>query len=405
VPWQPYHSVWTLLVFGWICNYIVRMVFSPLLEPIMAEFGLSHAEGGFLFSVFFYGYVAMQVPAGLLGDRFGRKRVLVIGILLVAGASLATGLSSTLAVLVLARLVTGLAQGLYFANDRPIIAAATPPDRLAMGQGVSFSGLGVGTALGVLLGGALGELMPWRQVFLAVAVLPLVSATLIGRLVPDPGGAHGGRASSQEVAAAFRTRDLWLLAVAGIAPIWTQWLVGAWGPALFAEIGVKELGRSAVYASILGVAAPPGLLAVGALSDRLLRRGIPRRSVIAGMIAVTAVLIACVGGVVQARGPVWLLVVAVFVTSFCFWGTWAPAYALTAELAPRRAMGIAFGVLNGVAFIGALIAPYVTGWIKDWSGSFAGGCYLAAAVQLAAVPVALAVGSRRSSRAATPPAS
>jgi ACS family D-galactonate transporter-like MFS transporter len=393
VPWQPYHSVWALLVFGWICNYVVRMALSPLLEPIMAEFQLSHAEGGFLFSVFFYGYVAMQVPAGFLGDRFGRKRVLVTGILLVAGAALATGLSTTLAVLVLARLLTGLAQGMYFANDRPIIAAATPPERLAVGQGVSFSGLGLGTALGVLVGGALGELMAWRQVFLVVAVLPLVSASLIGRLVPDPGGATGGRASGEEVAAVFRLRDLWLLATAGIAPIWTQWLVGTWGPALFAEAGVQELGRSAVYASVLGVAAPPGLLAVGALSDRLLRRGIPRRTVVAGMIAATAALAAAVGAVVQARGPAWLLAVAVFACSFCFWGTWAPAYALTAELAPRRAMGIAFGVLNGVAFIGALAAPYVTGWIKDWSGSFAGGCYLAALVCIAAVPVALAVGS------------
>ena len=402
MPWQSYHSIWALLVFGWICNYIVRMAFSPLLEPIMAEFGLSHAQGGFLFSVFFYGYVAMQVPAGLLGDRFGRKRVLVIGILLVAAASLATGLSGTLAALVLARLVTGLAQGMYFANDRPIIAAATPPDRLAVGQGVSFSGLGVGTALGVLVGGALGELMPWRQVFLVVAVLPLVSATLIGRWVPDL-GASGARASREELAAVFRSRDLWLVAIAGIAPIWTQWLVGTWGPALFAEVGVKELGRSAVYASVLGIAAPPGLITVGALSDRLLRRGIPRRTIIAGMIAITAVLVACVGVVVQARGPVWLLALFVFVTSFCFWGTWAPVYALTAELAPRRAMGIAFGVLNGVAFIGALIAPYVTGWIKDWSGSFAGGCYLAALVQVAAVPVALAMGSRRSE--AVPPSS
>ena len=95
----------------------------------------------------------------------------------------------------------------------------------------------------------------------------------------------------------------------------------------------------------------------------------------------------------QARGPVWLLALAVFATSFCFWGTWAPVYALTAELAPRRAMGIAFGVLNGVAFIGALVAPYVTGWIKDWSGSFAGGCYVAALLGIVAVPVALAVGS------------
>jgi MFS family permease len=393
MPWQAYHTVWALLVFGWICNYVVRMAFSPLLEPVMAEFGLNHAEGGFLFSVFFYGYVAMQVPAGFLGDRFGRKRVLVFGIVLVAGAALVTGLSRTLAVLGLARLVTGLAQGLYFANDRPIIAAATPPDRLAVGQGVSFSGLGIGTALGVLVGGALGELMPWRHAFLVLAVLPLLSATLIGRLVPDPGGASPARASSEEIASVFRLRDLWLLATAGIAPIWTQWLVGAWGPALFAEVGVQELGRSAVYASVLGIAAPPGLLVVGALSDSLLRRGIPRRTVVAGMIALTAVLIAAVGVVVQMRGPVWLLALVVFACSFCFWGTWAPAYALTAELAPRRAMGIAFGVLNGVAFIGALVAPYVTGWIKDWSGSFAGGCYLSAVVCVVAVPVALAVGS------------
>jgi MFS family permease len=175
-----------------------------------------------------------------------------------------------------------------------------------------------------------------------------------------------------------------------------QWLVGTWGPALFAEVGVRELGRSAVYASVLGLAAPPGLVVVGALSDRLLRRrGTPRRTVVAGGIAATAVLAASMGWIVQARGPAWLLALVLFATSFCFWGTWAPAYALTAELAPRRAMGVAFGVLNTVAFSSSLVAPVVTGWIKDWSGSFAGGCYLAALVGVGAVPVALLVGSPR----------
>jgi MFS family permease len=408
MPWQAYHTVWAFLVFGWICNYVLRMAFSPLLAPVMAEFGLSHAEGGFLFSVFFYGYVAMQVPAGYLGDRFGRKRVLVFGIVLVAGAALVTGLSRTVAVLALARLLTGLAQGMYFTNDRSIIAAATPPDRLALGQGASFSGLGLGTALGVLVGGALGELMPWRHVFLVLAILPLLSATLIGRFVPDPARmrreASRADVSGGEVAAVFRRRDLWLLGIAGISPIWTQWLVGTWGPALFAEVGVHELGRSAVYASVLGVAAPPGLLTVGALSDRLLRRyGTPRRTVVAAGIAATAVLAASMGWIVQAQGPPGLLALAMFATSFCFWGTWAPAYALTAELAPRRAMGVAFGLLNSVAFSASLVAPFVTGWIKDWSGSFAGGCYLAAVVGVAAVPVALAVGSPRSERPTVSP--
>ena len=54
--------------------------------------------------------------------------------------------------------------------------------------------------------------------------------------------------------------------------------------------------------------------------------------------------------------------------------------------------------VNSVAFTASLVAPFLTGWIKDWSGSFAGGCYLAALPGVAAVPVALAVGSPRLGR-------
>jgi MFS family permease len=403
MPWRPHHTVWALLVFGWIGNYVVRMAFSPLLEPVMAEFALSHAQGGFLFSVFFYGYVAMQIPAGLLGDRFGRRRILVLGILLVAAATLLTGLTRTLVVLALARFLTGLAQGLYLANDRPIIAAATPPEQLAVGQGVSFSGLGLGTALGVLLGGALGELMPWRHVFLVLAALPLASALLIGRSVPDLAGGRSAAGGGAAIRAVFGSRDLWLLGIAGNAPIWTQWLLGTWGPALFAEVGVRELGRSALYASLLGLAAPPGLLAMGALSDRLRRRGVSRRAVFAGALLCMAVLVALVGLAVGARGPAWLLAVLVFLTSFFVWGVWAPAHALTAELVPRPVMGSAFGIINATSFLAALVAPYATGWLKDWTGSFAGGCYLAAAVAVAGVPVALAVRSPRGSAGSAAP--
>lgn len=394
MPWQPYHTVWALLVFGWIGNYMIRMALSPLLEPVMAEFGLSHAEGGLLFSIFFYGYIAMQIPAGFLGDRFGRKRVLTAGILLVAGATVVTGLARTLLVLGLARLVTGLAQGVYFANDRPIIAAATPPERLAVGQGVSFSGLGLGNALGVIVGGALGEILPWRAVFLVLTVMPLAAAVLIGRFVPDPWAGRrpaGASGPMPGFGAVFRHRDLWVLALAGMGPIWTQWLIGTWGPALFAEVGVRELGRSALYASLLGIAALPGLYTMGSLSDALLRRGIGRKAVTSAAMLCMTVSTVAMGLVVQVHGPAWLLAVLVFVTSFFVWGSWAPAYALMAELFPPRVMGVAYGLLNAVCFLSSLLAPYVTGWIRDWTGSFAGGCYVAAVIGLAGVPVAMAV--------------
>ena len=390
MPWQAYHTVWALIVFGWIGNYMVRMALSPLLEPVMAEFGLSHAEGGFLFSVFFYGYIAMQVPAGLLGDRFGRKRVLITGILLVAVAAVLTGWSRTLWMLALARLLTGLAQGLYFANDRPIIAAATPRDRLGVGQGVSFSGLGLGNVLGVMLGGALGEILPWRSVFLILAVLPLLSATLIGRFVVDqtPPRALDGP-DRVGLGVVFRSRELWLLGLAGMAPIWIQWLLLTWGPALFAEIGVQELSRSAAYASLVGLAALPGLFGVGALSDRLRSRGVGRQAVFAGAMLVLAALVLLIGLVVAARGPAWILAGLVFATSLFVWGAWAPVYARVAECVPRPVLGIAFGFLNAVSFLSSLLVPYVTGWIKDATGSFAAAFYLAAVVGLAGVPVAL----------------
>jgi MFS family permease len=390
MPWQAYHTVWALIVFGWIGNYMVRMALSPLLEPVMAEFGLSHAEGGFLFSVFFYGYIAMQVPAGLLGDRFGRKRVLITGILLVAVAAVLTGWSRTLWMLALARLLTGLAQGLYFANDRPIIAAATPRDRLGVGQGVSFSGLGLGNVLGVMLGGALGEILPWRSVFLILAVLPLLSATLIGRFVVDqtPARAAAGP-DAVGLGVVFRSRELWLLGLAGMAPIWIQWLLLTWGPALFAEIGVQELSRSAAYASLVGLAALPGLFGVGALSDRLRARGVGRQAVFAGAMLALAALVLLIGLLVAARGPAWLLAGLVFVTSLFVWGAWAPVYARVAECVPRPVLGIAFGFLNAVSFLSSLLVPYVTGWIKDATGSFAPACYLAAVVGLAGVPIAL----------------
>ena len=394
MPWHAYHTVWALLVFGWIGNYMVRMAFSPLLEPIMTEFGLSHAEGGLLFSIFFYGYIATQIPAGFLGDRFGKKRVLVAGIVVVVLATLVTGLARTLLVLALARLVMGLAQGMYFANDRPIIAAATPRERLATGQGVSFSGLGLGNALGVIVGGALGEWLPWRLVFLVLAVVPLAAVLLIGRFVPEPGGGPrpaGAVGAAPSLGAVFRHRDLWALALAGLGPIWTQWLIGTWGPALFGEVGVRALGRSALYASLLGVAALPGLFTVGTLSDALLRRGIGRKAVTAAAMLCMTVATLAMGLVVQVHGPAWLLATFVFVTSFFVWGSWAPVYALMAEMFPPRVMGVAYGLLNAVCFLSSLLAPYVTGWIKDWTGSFAGGCYVAAAVGLAGVPVAMAV--------------
>src|SRR2546428_4632134 len=85
-----YVLVWLLLIFAWAANFVVRIGFSALLPSIIGELHLSYTRAGLLASAFFYAYVIMQIPSGLLGDRFGRRRILVLGLL---GGALSAGLS------------------------------------------------------------------------------------------------------------------------------------------------------------------------------------------------------------------------------------------------------------------------------------------------------------------------
>src|SRR2546422_7161644 len=85
-----YVLVWLLLIFAWAANFVIRIGFSALLPSIIDELQLSYTRAGMLASAFFYAYVIMQIPSGLLGDRWGRRRILVLGLL---GGALSAGLT------------------------------------------------------------------------------------------------------------------------------------------------------------------------------------------------------------------------------------------------------------------------------------------------------------------------
>src|SRR2546425_11214862 len=135
----PYVVVWALLIIAWAANFVVRVGFSALLPSIIDEFELSYTRAGLLASAFFYAYVLMQIPSGLLGDRFGRRRVLLIGLVGGALAAGLTGLAGSFAGLFVARALTGAFPGALFANDRALLATVTPPRRIGLRPGVPVS--------------------------------------------------------------------------------------------------------------------------------------------------------------------------------------------------------------------------------------------------------------------------
>ena len=384
---SSYVVVWFLFVFAWAANFVIRVGFSALLPPIIREFDLSYARAGALASAFFWAYIAMQIPSGLLGDRFGRRRVLLVGLVGVAAATALTGLAGSFAALVAARLLTGAGQGSLFSNDRAIIASVTPRERIGLGQGVSFTGPGLGITLGLMAGGVLAEALSWRVVLFLFALAPLGAALAIGRWVPPTPPSAGAAALWPRLRAVLVVRDVWVLGAAGACGIYVQFVLATWAPMFFIETGVHGLARVGTLASLQGLAAVAGLIAGGWGDDRLRRHGVRHTTVMAAGLAALAVSMAGMT-LALARGSSVGLGVTLLIAAFFVWGIWGSSYALLGELVAEANLGVAFGLLNSICFVGAIVGPAVTGWIRDLTGTFASGCAVAVVVALAGAAIA-----------------
>lgn len=385
-----YQAIWALVVYTWVSVYLARMALGPLIPALMSELGLGYADAGLLSSALFWGYMAMQFPAGILGDRFGRKRMLVVGVLLSALSTAVTAAAGSFWAIFAARFATGLGQGFLFSNDRVLIAATTPREKIGLGQGVSFSGPGLGTTIGLLLAGLLVTLVPWRGVFLVFAVPPVLAAALLWVLAPEPSRATAG-ARGWPFRRVLGARDFWLLALTGTMPVYTQFVLAIWAPLMFAEVGVSDMARSAMLSSLQGVVAPAGLLLSGVAADRIHRRGLGRKLVVVTALGLTALSLAGMGLVVQGRGAAWLLTALLLATSFAFWCAWAPAWAVLGELFPPSVLGRVFGFYNMTCFAGGVAGPYLTGLIRDATGSFAAALHAAALGCLLSAVLAMGV--------------
>jgi MFS family permease len=374
------------MVFGWVANYMVRSGLSPVLIPIREEFGLTYAEAGLIGSALFYAYVGILFPAGYIGDQVGRKIVLVMCTFWWAVASVLTGLANSFPTLFLSRFLTGIGQGSYFSNDRPIISAYTPREKVGLGQGVSFIGLGTGMCLGYILSGFISVLLGWRYVFYLFSIPSFVAAFLILKIIREPKGQSSNMDVNHETKASlsiiFKQRDLWMLYIGGIPAIYAVWMAGTWVPAMFEELGVESLAISSLFASLLGISSVPGLIITGYLSDRMAKRTLGRKGLIGIEFFLMGLFMFLMGLAVRQHWSALTAAVIIFCFGFFAWGLWASFYALIADIVPKEVQGSCYGLTNSINFIGSLIAPPLTGWIKDITSSFEWGCYLTVIVIL-----------------------
>jgi MFS family permease len=405
VTWRPHHTLWAVLALGVAANQVFRRGLGPVLPPLREEFALSYAEAGLVVFVPLVTYTVMQLPAGYLGDRVGRARVLIGGCLVwglaVAVAGTAAGFPGLLALLA----VAGLGEGVLFGNDRPLIATHSPPGRQATGQAVTLAAGGLGTIVGVVGAGLAVESLGWRAAFLFFAGPVLVYAAAVWWWVsplPAPPGAAGAPGALAGAGSpgwrGLFSPSLLAMYAAGAGIAFTTWFLSTWGPDVFLDAGARGPAQASVLASLFGVAILAGLPVAGLASDRL-HDAAARARLVVWLLGAAGAVCLLLGAAIAGRAGIPVLVALTMAVAVLTWGAWSPLMVNVAAEAPPARLGLAYGLTNALCQCGSLAAPVAGGWVRDLTASFAGGAYLAGGVLWVAAAGVLAVYRRREEQA------
>ncbi len=277
----PYRRVWILLFLAWTVAYADRTITGPMVSWMIANHvgflatGYPYALGGIIGSMFFAGYMLTQFPSGYLGDRFGRKAMIVISTLWSGVLTGASAAATSVLGFVGFRVATGLGEGAYYSNDRALVRLVTPERERALGMGVVFVGLALGLTFATIAtvpildwaASLWGTDAAWRVVFVLFAIPTAAVGAMFWRSVRVDEGTVGAAPERTRLASATtRLAGVSALFLAAILATYalTEPLVVAGGSALgyarilqaVAVIAVAFVLIGVIYARLGRVAAP-----------------------------------------------------------------------------------------------------------------------------------------------------
>ncbi|MCU0897946.1 MAG: MFS transporter [Burkholderiales bacterium] len=375
-------TVWGLGAVLYLIGFFQRVAPAVLTRELSAEFSLTAAALGNLSAVYFYSYVAMQIPTGVLADHYGPRRVLTAGAALAAAGTFLFATAESLPLVLLGRFLIGASVGVAFVSMMKLSTHWFAAERFAMVAGLALAA-GV---VGAVSAGAplrwLSDAFGWRGVMLGAGVFTAVLAIAVWLVVRDDPGDRGFRsfitAPRSErpahsmlggVVRVLRERNVWLIFVVngGISgPSLT--FAGLWGvPFLVTHYGVSTATAALITSLTLLSWAVAGPL-VGHFSDRIGERK--------PLYVLGAVLATLGWGTVFLVPDLPLAVlVGVLVATGVASAVVMIGFAYAKESAPMSLAGTTGGVINMGNMLGGMLMQPAVGWVLDrfWSGETLNG--------------------------------
>jgi len=360
------------LVAIYAVSQFLRNSVGVIANDLARELSLSATQTGLLSSAFFLTFAAVQIPIGILIDRYGPKRVLLATTVVAVAGTVLFALAPSASLLIAARALMGLGCSTFFMAPLVIYARRFPPERFAVLTSIQMGGANLGTLAATAPLAASAAAIGWRGSFLAVAAITVVLALVTAVAVPKDADHSKGRESWSDafrgVTAAMRVpsfRSVFFMHLTTYSCFVS--IVGLWGgPWLMDVHGADLATRGRVL--LLGAGAQIcGMLLWGA-TDRFW--GSYKKPVIVGGFA--AVLMLAVMVLVPldlALVPVWFILFGLSVSCTPILTSHGKS------LFPPHLTGRGITLMNIGTMGGAFLSQSITGVLIDLMGRSASGGY------------------------------
>ena len=367
----------------YVLSFIDRTNIAMAIPAMRSELGLGAQAIGFATSMFFWGYIILQIPAGRIASVWSAKWVILTLMLFWSVVSFSTAFVHTEGELIANRFILGLFEGGVLTCTIVLIRKWFTRSERARANTLFLISIPLASVIANPISGIVLAHFDWQTMFFVEAAPGLVWALVwIGAITERPQDAAWlDPAEKARLTAALAAEEQ------QVAPVQGHWLATLWHPAvlllalynfaaLMAEWGVtfwlptvlKETGLPITTVGWLA-AIPPGagalmMLVVAASSDRRQERKWH-------MIAATAMsgvflLLAQFVGQHNTAGILVCLTLAVA----SFFGRFGPFWSLPTEVLPPSVAGVGIGLINGAGNLGGTVGPVFFGAVRDWTGSF-----------------------------------
>jgi len=334
---------------------------SPILPTYAESFQVSYTLVGFVVSSFAVTRVVLDMPAGLLSRRFDKKRIMILGLVLLSTSSIVAGLAPNYITLVIARMIEGAGSALYVTTATVFLAQISGEEKRGQWMSLYMGMLLLGAIFGPTFGGILAEIYDIRAPFFAYALITglAVAPTLTLPKLVNSGGVSlplDAKGIIHDMRVVLANPSFLMVTFAVFTMFFLRTGVRSTLVPLFAanNLGLDP-GEIGLVLTVGGITTALTITPMGSISDRIGRK-IP--------LALCLILTAGITLAIPFSTDLQTLSIAMGIYGAVI-GLQGPSAAYVTDISPQDKLEISMGLYRMISDLGFVVGPLLLGFLAD----------------------------------------